>query len=109
MLARTPPARSPRKQARRNGDCCCGVPFSPRRSHALPSLTFPHPSRACSCQGNTDFDAMSEFVIKLPVTEEFVSPIMSVVPLQLLSYYIADYRGCSVDQPRNLAKSVTVE
>ncbi len=52
---------------------------------------------------------MAEFVIEIPPTHEALMPLLSVVPLQLLSYYIAVMRGCNVDQPRNLAKSVTVE
>ncbi len=47
--------------------------------------------------------------IRVPTTSEWLSPILNVVPLQLLSYYIADMRGCDIDKPRNLAKSVTVE
>jgi glucosamine--fructose-6-phosphate aminotransferase (isomerizing) len=45
----------------------------------------------------------------VPATEESLSPLINTVPLQLLSYHIAVMRGCNVDQPRNLAKSVTVE
>jgi glutamine---fructose-6-phosphate transaminase (isomerizing) len=52
---------------------------------------------------------MSEFVIEVPAVHEALMPMVSVVPLQLLSYHIAVLRGCNVDQPRNLAKSVTVE
>jgi glutamine---fructose-6-phosphate transaminase (isomerizing) len=52
---------------------------------------------------------MSEFVIEVPHVTESLMPLISVVPLQLLSYHIAVMRGCNVDQPRNLAKSVTVE
>ena len=48
-------------------------------------------------------------VIHIPATSEELSPILAVIPLQLLAYYIAVKRGCNVDQPRNLAKSVTVE
>ena len=48
-------------------------------------------------------------VIEIPPASEFLSPILEVVPLQLLAYHIAVRRGCDVDQPRNLAKSVTVE
>jgi glucosamine--fructose-6-phosphate aminotransferase (isomerizing) len=48
-------------------------------------------------------------VIEIPNTKEFLSPLLTVIPLQLLSYHIAVMRGCHVDQPRNLAKSVTVE
>ncbi len=52
---------------------------------------------------------MSEFVIEVPAVHEALMPMVSVIPLQLLSYHIAVMRGCNVDQPRNLAKSVTVE
>lgn len=52
---------------------------------------------------------LAEFVIEIPETEEPLTPLLSVVPLQLLAYHIAVLRGCNVDQPRNLAKSVTVE
>ena len=52
---------------------------------------------------------LAEFVIEIPATLDELSPLLSVIPLQLLSYYIAVNRGCDVDQPRNLAKSVTVE
>jgi len=45
----------------------------------------------------------------VPETEEILSPLVTIVPLQLLAYHIAILRGCNVDQPRNLAKSVTVE
>lgn len=51
----------------------------------------------------------SEVFFKIPAIHEFLSPFLNVIPLQLLAYYIADKRGCDVDQPRNLAKSVTVE
>jgi glucosamine--fructose-6-phosphate aminotransferase (isomerizing) len=51
----------------------------------------------------------SNHVIEVPETSDLLGPILSVVPLQLLSYHIAVRRGCDVDQPRNLAKSVTVE
>jgi len=52
---------------------------------------------------------LAEFVIEIPETEEPLTPLLSAVPLQLLAYHIAVMRGCNVDQPRNLAKSVTVE
>lgn len=60
-------------------------------------------------EDDTIIEKMAEFTIKVPQTEECLSPLISTIPLQLLSYYIATYRGCNVDQPRNLAKSVTVE
>ena len=59
-------------------------------------------------EGNDDLDKC-DFVVKLPVADEFLVPLLTVVPLQLLAYHIADMRRCNVDQPRNLAKSVTVE
>ncbi|MDX1587187.1 MAG: glutamine--fructose-6-phosphate transaminase (isomerizing), partial [Balneolaceae bacterium] len=58
---------------------------------------------------NEDVIDLSEFSIPIPETEDCLSPLLTVIPLQLLSYYIAVNRGCNVDQPRNLAKSVTVE
>ena len=56
-----------------------------------------------------ELDNLCEYVLEIPETEEFLSPLLTVIPLQLLSYHIAVMRGCHVDQPRNLAKSVTVE
>jgi glutamine---fructose-6-phosphate transaminase (isomerizing) len=64
---------------------------------------------AITDEGNGDLDKLCEYVLRIPKTEEFLSPLLTVVPLQLLSYHIAVMRGCHVDQPRNLAKSVTVE
>lgn len=60
-------------------------------------------------EGDELIPKMSEFVIEIPDVVESLIPMVSVVPLQLLSYHIAVMRGCNVDQPRNLAKSVTVE
>ncbi|MBD8018995.1 glutamine--fructose-6-phosphate transaminase (isomerizing) [Kaistella pullorum] len=60
-------------------------------------------------QGDTQVAQMADYVIEFPETSECFSPIVASVPLQLLAYYIAVYRGANVDQPRNLAKSVTVE
>jgi glucosamine--fructose-6-phosphate aminotransferase (isomerizing) len=61
--------------------------------------------------GNEDFDHMTskEFIVRVPTVDVSLQPLLAVVPLQLLAYYIADLRGCSIDQPRNLAKSVSVE
>ena len=59
--------------------------------------------------GNGELDNLCEQVIRIPKTLPYLSPILTVLPLQLLSYHIAVMRGCDVDQPRNLAKSVTVE
>lgn len=60
-------------------------------------------------EGDEAVKEISEHVIEIPETHEFLDPLISVIPLQLLSYHIAVMRGCNVDQPRNLAKSVTVE
>lgn len=60
-------------------------------------------------RGDVQVSAMADYVIEIPETSECFSPIVASVPLQLLAYYIAVYRGANVDQPRNLAKSVTVE
>ncbi|MDI1354021.1 MAG: glutamine--fructose-6-phosphate transaminase (isomerizing) [bacterium] len=60
-------------------------------------------------QGDTEVKGMADDVIEIPETDELLVPLIAVIPLQLLSYHIAVMRGCNVDQPRNLAKSVTVE
>ncbi|NIJ51521.1 glutamine--fructose-6-phosphate transaminase (isomerizing) [Dyadobacter arcticus] len=60
-------------------------------------------------EGDKLIPGMVDFVIEVPQTHEMLTPLVSVIPLQLLSYYIAVMRGRNVDQPRNLAKSVTVE
>ncbi len=60
-------------------------------------------------EGDTLIKSMADYIIEIPKTHEALVPLISVIPLQLLSYHIAVLRGCNVDQPRNLAKSVTVE
>lgn len=60
-------------------------------------------------EGDVLIPTIADYVLEVPITHEALMPLVSVIPLQLLSYYIADMRGCNVDQPRNLAKSVTVE
>ncbi|MCF6213283.1 MAG: glutamine--fructose-6-phosphate transaminase (isomerizing) [Flavobacteriaceae bacterium] len=60
-------------------------------------------------QGDTVVKGLADHVIEIPDTKEAFSPLLTTIPLQLLSYHIAVMRGCNVDQPRNLAKSVTVE
>ena len=60
-------------------------------------------------EGDTAIAELADHLIEIPETDEMLSPLLSVVPLQLLAYHIAVMRGCNVDQPRNLAKSVTVE
>ncbi|MFZ1227098.1 MAG: glutamine--fructose-6-phosphate transaminase (isomerizing), partial [Saprospiraceae bacterium] len=61
------------------------------------------------CEGDVEIAKLSDYFIEIPETEDPLTPLLSVIPLQLLSYHIALMRGCDVDQPRNLAKSVTVE
>ena len=60
-------------------------------------------------EGDVDVKAMADHVIEIPETDEHLVPILATIPFQLLSYHIAVMRDCNVDQPRNLAKSVTVE
>lgn len=60
-------------------------------------------------KGDALIPALADYIIEVPPCEEALMPLVSVIPLQLLSYHIAVMRGCNVDQPRNLAKSVTVE
>ncbi len=64
---------------------------------------------AITDENNDELDELCEYVIHVPKTVECFEPLLTVIPLQLLSYHIAVMRGCNVDQPRNLAKSVTVE
>lgn len=64
---------------------------------------------AITTEGDTQLPAMVDFVIEIPKVHDILMPLVSVVPLQLLAYYVAVMRGRNVDQPRNLAKSVTVE
>ena len=60
-------------------------------------------------EGDTEVKAMADYVIEIPQTDPAFVPLLATIPLQLLAYHIAVMRGCNVDQPRNLAKSVTVE
>lgn len=60
-------------------------------------------------EGDEVVKGLADYVIEVPETDDVLVPLISVIPLQLLSYHIAVMRGCNVDQPRNLAKSVTVE
>ncbi|MFN8298284.1 MAG: glutamine--fructose-6-phosphate transaminase (isomerizing) [Chitinophagales bacterium] len=60
-------------------------------------------------EGDDKVKKMADYVIEIPETKEYLEPLIATIPLQLLSYHIAVLRGCNVDQPRNLAKSVTVE
>ena len=60
-------------------------------------------------EGDKEIEVIADHFIEIPECDELIAPILANIPLQLLSYYIADKKGCNVDQPRNLAKSVTVE
>ncbi len=60
-------------------------------------------------EGDEEVKSLADHCIEIPDTQEFLTPLLTTIPLQLLSYHIALMRGCDVDQPRNLAKSVTVE
>jgi glucosamine--fructose-6-phosphate aminotransferase (isomerizing) len=64
---------------------------------------------AVATAGNEEIGRHARFVFHIPETSEPLSAIPAVVPLQLFAYHLAKMRGCNVDQPRNLAKSVTVE
>jgi glucosamine--fructose-6-phosphate aminotransferase (isomerizing) len=64
---------------------------------------------AIACEGDEEVAKLADYVITIPVTRELLLPLLEMIPLQLIAYHIAVKRGCDVDQPRNLAKSVTVE
>ncbi|MFK7777323.1 MAG: SIS domain-containing protein, partial [Gimesia sp.] len=67
------------------------------------------PVIAIACEGDKKIVDIADDVIFVPDVEDFLQPLVTAIPLQLLSYHIAVLRGCNVDRPRNLAKSVTVE
>ncbi len=67
------------------------------------------PVIAVVCEGDTRVADLADDVIEVPSVDDFLQPIVTIIPLQLLAYHIAVLRGCDVDKPRNLAKSVTVE
>ena len=64
---------------------------------------------AIATEGDDDIQEAADHVLYVPEAPELLMPLLEIVPLQLLAYHIAVRRGCDVDQPRNLAKSVTVE
>ena len=67
------------------------------------------PVIAVTTEGRTELERLTDDVIYVPDCPSYLSPLLTVIPLQLFSYYTAVARGCDVDKPRNLAKSVTVE
>jgi len=64
---------------------------------------------AVATEGDARIGELADHVLEVPDTPELLSPVLVAVPLQLFAYHVARIRGCDVDQPRNLAKSVTVE
>jgi glucosamine--fructose-6-phosphate aminotransferase (isomerizing) len=64
---------------------------------------------AITTEGDDTLASICDDVIPVPAAPSFLTPILNVIPLQLLAYHIAAHLGCNVDKPRNLAKSVTVE
>jgi len=64
---------------------------------------------AVTTQGNDDLRGLVDHELRVPATAPLLTPVLTVIPLQLLAYHIAVRRGCDVDRPRNLAKCVTVE
>jgi len=64
---------------------------------------------AVATDGDAQMKGKADYVLSIPPCDEALSPILAMIPLQLLAYHISVMRGCDVDQPRNLAKSVTVE
>ena len=76
---------------------------------AVPGPGFATGRIAITSQKEDVLEGLIDYEIRIPQTEDMLYPILSVIPLQLLAYYVAVKRGLNVDQPRNLAKSVTVE
>lgn len=64
---------------------------------------------AVTTEGNTEAEKAADYVTYIPETNKYFTNSLAIIPLQLFAYYIAVGRGCDVDKPRNLAKSVTVE
>ncbi|HKU37691.1 MAG TPA: glutamine--fructose-6-phosphate aminotransferase, partial [Polyangiales bacterium] len=64
---------------------------------------------AIATEGDEDVHGQSDEVVEIPASESEFLPFLTVIPLQLFAYYVADLKGTDVDQPRNLAKTVTVE
>ena len=78
-------------------------------SYSIPSRFQLNRSVRASHKNNNALDKLSNFVLLTPKTHKYVFPITSSIILQILAYELAVYRDCEIDQPRNLAKSVTVE
>ena len=93
--------------------CICIVPndsvYSKMISNIQEIKARKSPVIAIATEGNTEIKTLADDVIYIPDTLEPLTPILSIIPLQMLAYHVADMRGCDIDKPRNLAKSVTVE
>ena len=89
------------------------VPDSVGRSKTIANMqecrARKSPVIAIATQGDTEIDEHADDVLHVPACQEFVAPIPVVIAEQLFAYHVAKLRGCAIDQPRNLAKSVTVE
>ena len=94
-------------------DFCCATRREGRRcpqaQGAATARSGPRHRITIAIEGDEEIKQLVEHTIQIPQAPELLLPILEVVPLQLLAYHIAVRRGCDVDQPRNLAKSVTVE
>jgi glucosamine--fructose-6-phosphate aminotransferase (isomerizing) len=64
---------------------------------------------AVAMEGDAEVKSLAALTLEIPKAPEVVSPLLTVIPLQLFAYYCADFKGTDIDQPRNLAKTVTVE
>ena len=93
--------------------CICIVPndsvYSKMVSNIQEIKARKSPVIAVATEGNTEIKNLVDDVIYIPDTLEPLTPILSIIPLQVFAYHVAVMRGCDIDKPRNLAKSVTVE
>lgn len=93
--------------------CVCVVPndsvYSKMISNIQEIKARKSPVIAVATEGNTEIKDIADDVLYIPETLEVLTPILSIIPLQLFGYHVAALRGCDIDKPRNLAKSVTVE
>ena len=89
------------------------VPRGPHYDKAISNLAEVRARQgkvlAIATRGDAEIGGQADDVILVPDTAIELQPILSVLPLQMLAYYVADFKGTDIDQPRNLAKSVTVE
>ena len=100
----------PKPAAKRRRGSARRAAAAPKRETEAERLAKELGHEVCAMHaGSADPVLGSYHVIEVPETDDMLTPVLSVVPLQLLAYHIAVLRGCDVDKPRNLAKSVTVE